>query len=526
MAIPRRRRKVDRPFKVRPVEGDTLGDRVIAWIQQMPVHRGKLANDRRRVKLFDYQKEIIRGIHNEGITHSVVSMPRKLGKSQIAVWCVLARMLMPELQEPSSQIVAVSVTQKQAQLIFDSVADIIDMLDPKTINRTNIIGSNGPTPMVIVPSKSIRFRTVCGDKSGAKLMGFDINFAVIDEPGSMDSMSYQSLKTGSPNGELLLIGTQSHLAEAEEHWYTKILQDQDLPSHHYRYFLSASREETDKHWGEEWLWRKVTPALEIKPLKYIRSEYSDAVKFGSEKSFKTAHLNSLIPSLSAELSIYTQEEMEACWQPDSSIEDGSQIIIGVDLSQVSDLCVVCCYDPKSYATESFFWIPQRAVEDAPNVPYDKWQEKGYLTIVAGKCISFEDVVDKILSWQKQYQVIAVCRDNWLSNQFQLTADNRGVTAPSVAIKQTREPMNVATKQLQSCIKQGKIKINNPCLRWNMQCTRYSQDTHNNIRPHKQLSMAGAKGHRVDGMFALCNIMWYVSEHEIVSNLKGYFVGEL
>ena len=520
----RKKREVETLYPIKPVKGRTLGDRVIKWIEQLPVHRGRFRCGE-NVRLFPFQKEILKGMHAPGITHSTISMPRKLGKSQLAVWCVLARLLMPELQKPSSQIVAVSATTKQAALLFDSIVDIIDMLDPNTVDHVNIRADN--SMRVSVPSRGIRFRVVAADPSGSKLQGFDIDLAIVDEPGSMVSpMTYQALKTGSPNGQIMLIGTQSHLAEAEEHWYTKILHDPDLPDHHYRYFLGATKKEADKQWNNPDLWRKVTPALEIKPLKYIQNEATDAKKFNSINSFKVFHLNALVPSLSAELTICSPSELSDCWQKDTKIKAGNQVIIGVDLSQVSDLCALVVLDPATGETESHFFVPIKAVTEAPNVPYQTWQAEGHVTIVTDQCVSFDLVVNKILEYQKKYHVIAICRDHWLTNQFQMVADSSGVTAPSHSVKQIGASVGKATKQLQIFIKTKKLKINNPCLRWNLDCTRFSQDTHGNIRPHKQLSMAKARGHRIDGCLALCNALWYVSEHEIVGNLKGFFVGEL
>ena len=522
----RQKIKPDKFFTVKDVvEGDTKADRIINWIEQLPVHRGR-HNVGANVQLFEYQREIIRGIFDETkqVRHAIVSMPRKQAKSQIAVWLLLAHLLMKELQRPSAQLFAVSVTTKQAKLLFRSMVDIIDQLDWQTQEKCRIVDGRD---MITIPSVGICFQVIASDTSGARLQGFEAQIAVLDEASSMTSvLPYQSFKTSNPH-LLLLISTQCHLPEAEHHWFTKVLHEENVPDHHYRYFLGATKEEANNRWDDEEVWRRVTPAPEIKSMEYLREEAHDARVHGNINTFRVFHLNALVPSLSSELSIYDQEELDNCWKPEARIPPSARCLVGLDLSQVSDICGLVLHEIATGVTESFAFIPRKAVEDAKgNINYQQWQDEGFCKIVTGNCVSFKEVAEKIKEYEKRYQVVAICKDHWLANQYKLIAEEEGVKAPHVNVQQQGRHMGVATKKLQQMIKEKKLAINSPILRWHFNCVRWSEDTHGNIRPHKSLSQARSKGNRVDLVFALCNICHWLAENDAKPSTRGFTLGFL
>lgn len=507
-------------FKIDPrPKGKSLPDRIISFIEQLPVHRGRHRVGE-KVKLFDYQKEIIEGIFNETkkVRHAIVSMPRKQAKSQIAVWLLLAHLLMEELQRPSAQLFAVSVTTKQAGLLFKSVVDIIDQLDWQTQQQCAIRTDKS---IITVPAKGITFQVIASDSSGARLQGFEPQFAVLDECGSFESsMPYQSLKTANPH-LLLLISTQCHLPQAETSWFTKVLHEENVPDHHYRFFLGATKEEASQRWDDEEVWKRVTPATQIKSMDYLREEAHDARVHDNINSFRVFHLNALVPSLSSELNIYSQAELEACWQPNQRIPDGVRVLIGLDLSQISDLCAIVVFEIATGVTETFAFVPRAALIEG--ISYHHWQDKGFCQIVNTRCVAFKEVANKIREYEQRFKVVAVCKDHWLANQYQLIAEEQGVRARHVNVKQQGREMGVATKKLQELIKEKKLAITSPILRWNFHCTKWSEDTHGNIRPHKGLSQARAKGNRVDAVFALCNTCYYLAEQDCSPSTKGFSV---
>ena len=524
--VRKRREAPLKQYQIKIPKKACLADKVIAFIEQLPVHHGRYRVGK-KVKMFEYQKEIIRGLFpdDRSVTHGVVSLPRAQAKSQIAVWCILAHLLLPELQSPSAQILAISVGAKQAMLLFNSCVDIIDLLPIVTKVELDVtVGKQ----RISNPEKGIRFQVVASDTSGARLQGYRPDFIVLDEAASFESsMPYQSCVQAMPK-LILLISTQCFLKSIapEHHYFTKLLQAQDLADHHFRYFKGASAEEAKLHWDKQWVWEKVTPAPEIKPMNHIKQLCDDAKRFGTETDFKVFQLNALVRRLSDEITIATEDELNACYQPKTKLADGAQCILGLDLSMVHDLTALVLLSA-SGQTESYFYVPRQAVTDVQGiVPYDRWHDEGYVKIVNDKCISFKEVAKKVLEYQKKYQLLAVCKDSWLSNHYQLVAEEVGVSAKHIDVQQSGRSMGVASLQLQKFIKSGQLKINNPCLKWNLMACSWSKDTHGNIRPHKQLSQAKAKGLRIDGILALTNACFYISEYKLNSILNGYYIGFL
>ena len=526
--MPKKRERLDvgRKYPIQFATKGSLASRILAFIRQLPVHHGEYRL-LQKVKPLKWQERVIRGTfpNDRHIKQSVISVPRKVGKSQVAVWCILAFILLPELRKTNAQIYALSKSTNQANLLFNSVVAILDLLTDDIFDTLDI-----KAKVITVPKRGITFRVIACDTSGARLQGFSPQFCVIDEAGSIESvMPYQSISTANP-GLVMMISTQCHLPLAEEQWFSQILHDKEQPSYHYRYFKGATQKESNDRHGDEAVWKRVTPGLgKVKSLEYMKQQYANAIRHNNLNSWRTFHLNALCPHTSNEIDFVTSKEIEACWLPKEVIEPSSKVLIGLDLSQVHDLSSVVVYDIKTGVTESFFWIPLKAVNAISGSlrnNYQQWQEQGHCQIVKDNCVDFSTVAKKIKDYEKQFKVLAICRDHWLANQYQFAADKEGVKAPHFSVQQMGQPMGVACKALQTAIKSGMFAITNPILRWNFNCVRWSEDTHLNVRPHKGLSQI--KTNRVDGVFATTNIFWYCAQHDLTPNMKGFtvnFLGE-
>ena len=494
----------------------TKAESLIYWIEGLPVLRGKVGVGE-KVKLYPFQKEILRGIFDDKnlVTHSVVSIPRKQGKSLIATWIALASLLYKPFQVRSAQIIVISPTAKQSGNLFDAMVDIIDHLP---LPESDVLNIRINDKSITNKKLGIRFKVVASDRTGARLQGYEPQLAVLDEAGSMHQLAYQSLKTASPN-LLLCISTQCHQPDGHNHWFTQLLQEENLPKHHYRYFKGATHAEARKDWDKETLWRKVTPEVKLKTIEYIRGEYEDAKMFGTENIFKAFHLNCLVQTLSDEVTLVTNDELEQAWKPDSFIPDNSKVVIGLDLAEVGDLTAIVVVTPTG-ETEAHFFIPEKTANEQKNIPYSQWAERGFVTL-APAVVDFRDVANKVLELIDKYEVLAICHDSWLSKQWQLISEEAGIKIPQHKVIQMGKSIGVATKELQRYIKAGKLKINSPVLRWNFHCTTWSADTHGNIRAHRGLSQR-KKGYRIDGVVALLNSLYYMSENKLGNNNQVIF----
>lgn len=106
-------------FKI-VIRGRTRADRVISFLQSLPVTSGILAE--KRFRLGAWQKKIIRAIYRTKKSRHVVrqaleSFPRKNGKTTFTAALALCHLCGPEA-EPRSEIYSAANDRPQAAIIF------------------------------------------------------------------------------------------------------------------------------------------------------------------------------------------------------------------------------------------------------------------------------------------------------------------------------------------------------------------------------------------------------------------------
>jgi phage terminase large subunit-like protein len=116
------RGKIDeRPIKPWEVEGLTRAERVIAFIEDLPITAGKLAGT--QMQLRPWQREFVEAVYAENaegvrpIRTAVLSMGRKNGKTQLAAALALCHLLGSEA-EPRGEIYSAALTRDQAAKLF------------------------------------------------------------------------------------------------------------------------------------------------------------------------------------------------------------------------------------------------------------------------------------------------------------------------------------------------------------------------------------------------------------------------
>ena len=516
-------------FRLGVPKRGTLAGRLIKWIEQLPIVKSNHRQGQ-KLKLFKFQKQILKGIfpNDRSVRHAVVSMPRKCSKSSLAAYINLAHLYFPPLMTPGAQLLIISVAQKQASLIFRQIIHMIDLLPEHQRCKVSIRESEG-LESITRNDLGIKLQVLAADNSAGRLVGYEPHLATIDEAAMMTSpMNYLSMKTANPK-LILLISTVTALIEGENHWHSKLVYDNEYkPKHHYKYFLGATKEEADKRWDDPEVWKRVTPCLEIKSLDYIKGECEDAKRHGTINSFKWAHLNYIVPSLSDEVTIATQKEIDACYQPDKELPKHSRCVLGVDLAQITDCAALVLLDVFTGVTKSLIYVPQQALQESANMRdrYQEWNKEGWVVVVDDDYISYTTLAEQILKWMKDYKIVAICKDQHTANQFEIISKDVGVTIPQHNVVQKGKEINIATMGLKALIVGNELAINNPCTMWHLRSTRWSMDTYGSIRPHKQLSQARAKGRRIDATLALCNAVWYRQQHKVKKKTTGVYLGFL
>ena len=110
----------------------SMPDRVIAFMEELPITAGKLAGQ--QMKLREWQKDFIKAVYGpqrEGkrlVRTALLSLPRKNGKSQIAAGLALAHLCGP-CAEMRGQVYSAASDRNQAAIIFKEMVAIIERVE-------------------------------------------------------------------------------------------------------------------------------------------------------------------------------------------------------------------------------------------------------------------------------------------------------------------------------------------------------------------------------------------------------------
>jgi phage terminase large subunit-like protein len=179
---------------------------------------------------------------------------------------------------------------------------------------------------------------------------------------------------------------------------------------------------------------------------------------------------------------------------------------GVDLSATTDLTCASLIimrpnDEKKYVIQQYFLpselLEQRVIED--KIPYDKWRDRGLLTLSQGNKVNYSDVTDWFLRMLNDYHIhpLYIGYDPWNSSYWVDEMKSRGFSMMEVrqGVKSMSQPM----KELGADLMAKKINYNNnPILKWNLTNVSVKRDENDNIRPVKGQNQR----QRIDGAVSL------------------------
>lgn len=185
---------------------------------------------------------------------------------------------------------------------------------------------------------------------------------------------------------------------------------------------------------------------------------------------------------------------------------GSYAVGGVDLSSTTDLtCATLIVmkpdSDKKYVLQQYF-IPDEHLEKKVNedkIPYDKWKQRGLITLSDGNKVNYSDVTEWFLKMVNEYDIrpLWVGFDSWNAQYF--TQEMKEVGFEMVEVRQGFKTLSTPMKEMGADLMAKRINYgNSPILKWCLTNTSIKQDESGNIRP--------IKGHsakmRIDGAVSL------------------------
>lgn len=202
---------------------------------------------------------------------------------------------------------------------------------------------------------------------------------------------------------------------------------------------------------------------------------------------------------------------------------GTYAIGGADLSSTTDLTaatVLVIRHEKKYVLQQYF-IPEDKLEEKireDKVPYDKWQERGLLTVCQGARVNYSDVTNWFYKLHTDYGITTkyVGYDPWGSQYW--ISEMQGIGFEMIKVIQGAKTMSNPMKELQADLKEKRINYNNnPILKWCLLNTAIEVDKNDNIRPIKGKNSR----QRIDGTVSLIDA--YCVLFEVMAdylNLQG------
>ena len=179
---------------------------------------------------------------------------------------------------------------------------------------------------------------------------------------------------------------------------------------------------------------------------------------------------------------------------------------GADLSSTTDLsCATLLLmksgSEKKYALQQYF-LPSELLEERvreDKIPYDRWAERGLLTLCEGNKVNYSDVTAWFEKMLNEYGIhpIWIGYDPWNSQYWVDEMKERGFEMEKV--RQGAQTLSQPMKEMGADLQAKKINYNNnPILKWCLTNTAVKRDDNDNIRPIKGQNQR----QRIDGAVSL------------------------
>ena len=454
------------------------------------------------------------GTEKRVISNVLLMMARQTGKSYIAAAIALAVALDPTLPAPSVDYLANSA--KQAAIAFGHCKDQTSSLDPKGKIFSRYRSE------IRVPITGATINVLSADDS--KLDG-RASYFIIDELHEAKNWKlFEVMSSGQgslKNPLALAISTAGWWIGEDYPLYNmwtkaKRIYNNEIEDDSCFYMIFQLDEEDD--WKDPNNWHKAIPTLGIAVDEdYIKRRIQEAINTPSkEVEIKTKNLNAWCQSMQTWIPNENVVEVSKSFDYDMFDKEKEYCVIGVDIAERSDLCVVSTlieHDEMIYLKAHPF-ICQTAYENSVNKDlYRQWVKQGYLTLVPTESIDIDWVIKLVQDLNDKVPIAVVGYDSWHAQQFKIAAEKQGL--PMRAVKQGLGSFAEPTSMLEHMIYRKQVVIDdNPVIRWCFSNVLIKTDENANRKPVKS-----ADNQKIDIVIA------FIQSIKIWMELKGIISDE-
>lgn len=495
----------------------TRGERNIQWIEQnCRIPEGKFVG--KAVRLTKAQKGWIKAIYDTPTRMFILSMARKNAKTATAAFLLLLHTCGPEAR-PNSQLYSAAQSREQAAILFALAAKVVRM----SPDLSEYVVIRDTAKQLFCPELGTLYRALSAEASTA--YGLSPVFTVHDELGQVKgprSELYEALETASAAQEAPLSIIISTQAPTDADLLSLLIDDARTGADPRNKVVLHSAPLNADPFSEETI-RLANPHYdEFMNKEEVRRQAADAKRMPSrEASYRNLILNQRVEASNPFIARTVWEENGA--EPDSL--EGKAIYGGLDLSSVSDLTALVLVSDEG-DVEPTFWLPGEGLaEKARNdrVPYDLWEEEGFLQTTPGRAIEYEYIAHHLREVFDRYEIRALAFDRYNMRFLKPWLERAGFTEEELArfveFGQGFVSMSPAIRELESRLLAKKLRHGkHPVLTMCAANAVAVSDPAGN----RKFTKSKTSG-RIDGMVALAMAVGVMPEQSVAAgDINGFF----
>lgn len=483
--------------------GDLTAERAIAWCEKHLVvpegmHVGKA------LKVAPFMREDFRAIIDNpaGTRRAIITRGRKNSKSTECAMLVLLFVCGP-FATRNGQIYSTAQSRDQAALVFSLAAKMVRM--SPTLRPQVVIKDTAKE--LHFPALGTMYKALSAESSTA--FGRSPVLHIVDELGQTRgprSELYEAMETATAAQEnplTVIISTQAP-SDAD---LLSILIDDAQGGHDPRTVLRMDTAPMDIDPFTEEAIRYANPAFDLFMNKReVLSMAADAKRMPArEAEFRNLVLNQRVE---ANNPFVTRSVWQACGLPPDELR-GRTVYGGLDLSSVADLTALVLIGQSVsgiWSVKPTFWLPADGLTEKSRndrVPYDVWNQQGFLQTTPGKTVSYEYVAHYLKHVFHEHHVAKLAFDRWNMKHLQPWLLKAGFSETLIKEKfvefgQGTQSMSPALRDLEGMLLDKKIAHgNHPVLSMCAACAVVEGRDDANRKLSKNKSTG-----RIDGLVAL------------------------
>ena len=466
-------------------------DKKIRFMQKLKHSKGKFVG--KFFELLPYQQWITANIigwkwketNTRVINTALLMLSRKAGKTFFAAALMLS-IIMTDA-EHGAEGYMIANTSAQANIAFEHCKSQCSSIDPKGKIFSRF------RQEIKIPLLDSKIKVLSSDTSTAD--GFSPNVFIVDEYHQAKTNElFNILRTGqgirqNPLG--CIITTAGFNVGNEFPLYNLWSKVKSILSGNIiddTVFSAIYQLDEEDDYKDESVWIKSNPTLgQTVSYKYLREQVNQAItEPSSEVSIKTKNFNMWCQSAQTWIPNENIVEVSQPFKYDMFNKETEYSIIGVDIAERSDLCVVSTLieHNETIYLKAHPFICQTAYDNSPNKDlYRQWVKQKHLTLVPTESIDIDYVIKLVQDLNEQVPIAVVGYDSWHAQQFKIAAEKQGL--PMRAVKQGLGSFAEPTTMLEHMIYRHQVVIDdNPIIRWCFNNVLIKTDENANRKPIK------------------------------------------